>query len=283
MIVLQGTTYAAQLVAGTDLTGSTVSCTVTAPDGTTATYSTTAQTVTITTSTATANIPATQVGTYLIVWTLSGLISGGQSDQFTVEAPTLSLVSLAELKPTLRIQASDSSQDELLRLYMEGARSVVENITGALLPSVRTQVFPGRTSVIVLPERWVSAVTSVLESNGPTTVTLTEQTFGTAATGYSYLWDRSTNILTRSTTWGSSLFAALVSVTYTAGLTTIPADIRIAASELIKHWYQKMLPFRAGTPFGSAGGDDATVVGNYLVPNAVMELLEPWRRPPGIA
>ena len=33
MSVLQGTVYAAELVAGTDLTGSTVTCTVTATTG----------------------------------------------------------------------------------------------------------------------------------------------------------------------------------------------------------------------------------------------------------
>lgn len=277
---LLGAPYAATLVSGADLTGSTVTCTVTAPDGSTASAS-----PTVSGSTATVTIVPAQVGTYLLVWAISGLVSGGQTDQFTVEAPTLDLVSLSEVRSELNINLSDTSKDVKLREWMRAATGVVENVTGAILPKTRTDIFPGRCRTIVLPERWVAAVTSVQEANGASTVVLTEQTFGTAGNGYSYTWDRVTNALSRVSGYGPSMFGPLVSVTYTAGLTTIPADIRVAAAELIKHWNAKAQPVRSGgpTPYGSAAGDDGVMVGNYMVPNAVMELLEPYRRPPGVA
>jgi hypothetical protein len=173
---LLGVPYAATLVSGTDLTAATVTCTVTAPDGTVGT-----PTVTIAGTTATAVVVPAQVGTYLLTWAVTGAVTGGQTDQFTVEAPTLDLVSLSEVKSELNINPTDTSKDAKLREWMRAATGVVENVTGAILPAPRTTSSPagaGRSSSRnggcrrSRPCRWRAAATTLL----------TEQTFGATGT-----------------------------------------------------------------------------------------------------
>jgi hypothetical protein len=224
-------------------------------------------------------VPAVLVGTYLLVWSVTGALAGAVQDQFSVTAPTIDLISLSDLRDDLHI--SDTSKDAKLRRWMRAAGEVVENVTGAIRPATRVETFGGNVDSVVLAERWVSKLTSVTETNGATSVLLTEQPAGVVGTGYGYVWDRTSNTIHRA----GRRFARTVTVTYVAGLTVIPEDIQLATSRLIGHWYRKNEnPFRGGGGFGGSSGDDAmNLPGNYMVPNEVMELLEPWRRPPGVA
>lgn len=276
MTVLQGAVYPAQMTAEADLTGSTVTLTVTAPDGTT-----TSPAVTTAAAVASANVPASLVGTYLLVWSVTGALAGAVQDQFSVVAPTIDLISLSDLRDDLHI--GDTSKDVKLRRWIRAAGEVVENVTGAIRPVTRVETFHNAAGALVLAERWVSKIVSVVEATGNTSLALVEQTPGTVVNGAAYTWDRATNTLTR-TGWSGGRFARTVTVTYVAGLTVIPEDIQLATSRLIGHWYRKNEnPFRGGG-FGGSNGDDAiNMPGNYMVPNEVMELLEPWRRPPGVA
>ena len=289
MSVLQGTTFAAEVIDpdGTDLSSATITCTVTAPDLTTATYSTDASTVTVTGSKATANVPAVQVGTYLLVWSLSGTVSGSVADQFTVEAASIDLLSLTDLKDELNLSATDFSKDAKLRRWLKSATKVVENVTGPVAAQATVEYFDGDVASVVLASRWVSAIGSVVETWGATNYTLTEQPLGASVDAFGYTWDRATNTITRRVYGGApALFQPgirTVKVAYTAGMLTVPDDIQLAAARLIGHWYRKNeVAFRTSA-FNAQGGDDAfNLPGNYMVPNEVMELLEPWRRPPGI-
>lgn len=283
MLVLQGTVYAAQLVAGSDLTGATVTATVTAPDLTSSTY--TAGQVTIAGFTATVNVPASQVGTYLIVWSISGTVSGGMQDQFTVRAAQLELISITDLRNHLNI--ADTSKDDKLRDMLPAAGDLIENVTGVIRPTTVTEVFDGGASTLLLSAHHVTSVTSVTEWLGTTAQVLTAQTAADPSDGYGYMWNRAVNTITRRSYQGwVGHFAAgtqSVQVVYIAGMATIPGDIQLACARLISHWYRKNeSPFRAGSFTGTA--DDAvSMPGNYMLPNEVMELLEPYRRPPGVA
>jgi hypothetical protein len=281
--VLQGSVYPAQLIAGSDLTGATVSCTVTAPDLTVASYSTTAGTVTIAGTLATANVPAALVGTYLLVWAVSGTQTGTQQDQFSCDAPTADLISLSDLREELNLNST--VKDEKLRRWLRAANGVIENITGPIRPYPQTDYFDGGTESVVLMARWVSSITSVKENWAGTDYALTEQPVGASTSGYGYTFDRDTNTLVRRLTGGApTMFypgVRNVAVSYIGGLSTIPEDIQLATAELIRHWYAKSQPVRSG-PFGAAQGDEMSMGLNYMVPNAVQELLAEWRRPPGI-
>lgn len=280
MAIIQGGAYSATYVAASSLTGSTAVLTVTGPDG-----STTSPTVTISGSTAGASIPATLVGSYLLVWTIQGAISDAVQDQFSVVAAGLDLVDLAYIRDELNIAATDLTKNAKLRRWSKSATFVVENITGPLLPAPRVDVFDGGASFVILPYRWVKAITSIVETRGVTNYTLTEQPLGTSINGFGYTWDRNTNKIIRRAMGAESIFPPgpnVIAVTYTLGMQSIPEDIQHAAAELVKHWYRKSeVPFRGA--FSAQPADDVGMasVGNYLVPNAVMELLEPWRKRPG--
>lgn len=279
MSVLQGSVYVAELVADSDLSTATVTCTVTAPNGTITT-----PTVTVTGTVATAPVPATLPGVYLIVWVSSGAVVGATQDQFTCVAARADLISLPDLKDELNIRATDTTLDPKLRRWLRAATSVVENITGPILPYPQTDYFDGGTTTVVLMARWVSTVNSVAENWAGTDYLLTEQPVGASVNGFGYTWDRDTNTIIRRTSGGIPVpfqgGLRTVAVSYTGGLLTVPEDLQIAAAELIKHWYRKSQPFRSG-PFGADTGE-GEFVGNYLVPNSVLELVTPWRRPPGI-
>lgn len=284
MSVLQGSVYVAELVSDSDLAGATVSCTVTAPDLTLSTPA-----VTVVGPVASAPIPATLVGTYLIVWSVSGSVVGGQQDQFSCKPAVADLISLPDMKEELNIRATDTSKDGQLRRWLSAVNTVVENVTGPIRPYPQTDYFDGGTEFVVLMARWVSAITGVTENTGGTDYPLTEQPVGASVSSYGYTWDRDTNtVVRRAAGGGVQLFTPgfrNVAVSYTGGLRVIPEDIQLGAVEIVRHWYAKSRQDRTTTYGGSYGagqGDDGMMVGNYMVPNAAMELLSPWARPPGI-
>lgn len=292
MAVLQGSVYVADLVGDSDLSSATVVCTVTAPDGTVAPYTPTFSAGDSTKPTiknvATVAILAAQLGDHLVVWGASGGVIGAQQDQFTVEAPSLNFMSLPDLKDRLHLKATDSSKDAYLRECLRAATGVVENITGPILPRTMVEHFDGGQTSIVLSAERVSTVTSVSETYGPIQHVLTEQPLGASVDAYGFTWDRATGVLVRRGAGGSlGRFASgvgNVAVTYRAGFATIPADVARATAVLIGHWFQKdTVAYRSPGPYGAQGGDDTVMVGNYEVPNAVLELLEPLRRMPSIA
>lgn len=281
MSIFLGSAYAASYVVPGTIAGTTVTLTITAPDGTVTTPTVNQA------STSMASVPASQVGIYLLVWSASGAVTDISQDQFACISPTIDLVSLSDVRDSLNIASIDHTTDAKLRRYLKSATTVIENITGPILPATRTDVFDGDSTFVILPYRWVKSISDVHETRGITNYTLTEQPLGSSTSAFAYTWDKTINKIVRRAYGGATaLFAPgvnTVSVTYTVGMTSIPDDIQMAAAELIKHWYRKNeQPFRGAFSAQPADTFDQVMVGNYLVPNAVMELLEPWRRRPGI-
>jgi hypothetical protein len=282
--VLQGGSYAATYaIPGGVVAGSTVTLSVTAPDGTTMTPAVTQGAV------STASVPAAQIGVYLLVWTAAGAVSDVETDQFTVLAPGLGLISLSDLRDQLNISPTDPTGTAKLRRYTMSATAVVENITGPILPAPQTRIFPGGSSFVILPHRWVKSVTTVQEFWGGMTIyTLTNQQPGSGPlTGFGYTWDPVETKIVRVSGGYECNFKPgqnAVIVNYVAGMATIPPDITDASGELIRHWWAHgQQPYRGA--FQATPGDDdggtVTVMG-YSVPNRVVEMLNPYRKRPGI-
>lgn len=281
MSVIQGDVYAASYTAPA---AATVVLTVTAPDGTTSTPSV----VTTAAPVYTAMVPATQVGAYLLVWAASGAATDVFTDQFTVTAASLALISYADLVDQLNISATDTTTTARLRRFIQSATDVVQNITGPVLPSPQVRYFDGGVSAVTLPHKWVKSITSVVEWwGGLTTYTLTEQTPGSSIGSYNYLWDRATNKISRLIGGFPTVYFPIqnaVTVSYVAGMTTIPQDITDATGELIRHWWQHGQQPRS-VSFTNPGSDDDTgtiTVMGYAVPNRVVEMLNPYARRPAI-
>jgi hypothetical protein len=256
---------------------------VTAPDGTTSTPAVTQGAV------STATVPATQVGAYLLVWSATGTVTDVQTDQFTVLAPSLGLISLSDLRDQLNISVVDTTATAKLRRFIQSATAVVENITGPILPSPQTRYFAGGCSFVILPHRWVKSITTVQEFWGGTTIyTLANQQPGTGPlTGFAYTWDPVTTKIVRVSAGYETDFKPgqnAVIVNYVAGMATIPQDITDATGELIRHWWAHgQQPYRGAFQATTADDDGGTItVMGYSVPNRVNEMLNPYRKRPGI-
>lgn len=279
MTVIQGAVYSASYVGASG--GTSAVLTVTAPDSTTTSPATSGAAGAFT-----ANVPAALVGVYLLVWTVTGAGTDVQVDQFTVTAPTLQLMSLSDLKDQLNVSVTDTSGTAKLRRFIQSAGDVVKNITGPILPETRNYTVDGGGVFLVLPQRWVISMVSLIETITIVNYTLTEQPLGSSINNYGYTWDRPVGKITRRGGGGTAMPFAPgvmnVSATYIAGMPTIPQDITDAAGELIRHWWANgQQPWRSAF---SPSGDDAgsQPIMGYAIPNRVIEMLTPYRSNPGI-
>jgi hypothetical protein len=282
MSTLQGDIYAASYTAPV---AATVVLTVTAPDGTTSTPAV----VTTSAPTYTSTVPGTQVGAYLLVWVASGTTVDVFTDQFTVVAPLLQLISMADLKEQLNISSTDSTSTARLRRFIQTAGDVVENITGPMRGQSIAEYYDGGNSSIVLRARWVQSITSITETIGTTTFTLTEQPLPAGSfTQYGYTWDRITHTIIRRFNGITGYFPSgnkNVAITYKQGLNPLPQAISDAAGELIRHWWENGQQPSA-LSFTTAGLNDDTGTVNsagYWIPNRVNELLAPYAQGPSAA
>jgi hypothetical protein len=281
MSILQGDIYSASYTAPL---AATVVLTVTAPDGTTSTPTVVTTAAPVYTST----VPAVQVGVYLLTWVASGAVVDVYVDQFSVAAPTRSLISLGDLRDQLNISATDTTATAKLLRFMQSATDVIQNITGPLMGQSRTDYFDGNRETVVLMVRWVQSITTITETLGTTTFTLTEQPLGAGgATQFGYTWDRNTHKITRRANGLTSCFPdgdGNVAVTYKQGINPLPQDITDATGELIRHWWQNGQQPRSVSFTNPGQNDDAGAVGSigYWVPNRVNELLAPYALGPVI-
>ena len=282
MSVYQGATYsAAYSIPGGVITGSTVTLTVTAPDGSLTTP------VVAQGQLSTASVPAAQVGAYLLVWSTTGTVTDVLPDQFTVTAASLGLISFSDLRDQINVSPTDTTGTAKLRRFIQSATDVAQNITGPILPTPKQIIYPGGTTYVILPERYVKSLTLVQEFWGGTTLyTLTPYTLGVPPlSAFAYVWDPSLNKIMRFSAGFETQFKpgiAAVIVNYVAGMSTIPQDITDATGELIRHWWANgQQPWRAAF---QPGGDDTGFqpVMGYAIPNRVVEMLMPYKKKPGI-
>lgn len=240
-------------------------------------------------------------GSYLVEWHYT--LSGGQTGTFPVDGykellveedlvtPTLvgRLVNLGDAKAHLNIASTDRSHDaEILRM-LDGITPVVEFLTGPILQRrYVNETYDGGTSRIVLRHRPIVSVESVTEYRGPIAYGLQQIATPDEGTIYSYMWDPMGEIVRRTVGGGITSFPAgfrQVWVTYTAGYTSVPQNVRLGTLELLRVNYQQTQ--QGGRPqYGSGSGADDLVgysVLGFFVPNRVRELLAPSRRAPSIA
>lgn len=179
------------------------------------------------------------------------------------------LITLAEARSSLGWAASDTANDSDLERYVEAATPVIENITGPLVARTETFKFDGGFRAVVLPVRFAT-VTSVVESG----VTVTD-----------YVAEPDAGLIAAGTTTSPREFESghqNIVVTVTTGAATVPANVKLAARELVRHWWQQG---RQGNRpgFGNDMPADGGVPMGFAVPKRVLELLEPSPRLAGFA
>lgn len=160
------------------------------------------------------------------------------------------VVTLAEAQAYLNITVS--TYDFELAGFITAASRLWTQRVGPVNSTAYDETYDGGRTRIVLRRAPVLTVTSVVESWGAISYTLTES-YGT----WSYSLDHSTGLLTRRTMGTAVPFAPgqrNVEVSYTAGYATPPADIKHAVLLLILHLWETQ---RGGARrIGQGGTDD---------------------------
>jgi len=176
------------------------------------------------------------------------------------------IVSIDDARNALSMPLNvDPSTLDDLRLYVAAATPVIEDICGPVIVKSVTQTVEKGWSYAALYER-VSTLTSVI--NADLTVVPAD----------SYTFEIGPGLLTFN-----SPTTQRVTITYTTGAAIIPQNVRLAARELIRHWWQigrqGMRSQNNNLPITA----DAWTPSGFAVPRRVIELCEPSKKIGGFA
>lgn len=246
---------------GTLTTPATISCTITLPDGTSASVT---PTLTGTGQYSAEYAPAT-AGQHLVRWVSTSPASAHNDGFIVIDPGAMSILSLADAKAMLNI-TSTASDEELRETILE-AVDIAERKTGRKFRrTTHTDSYDGgRGAHLVLRHQPVVSVTSVTES-------------GTAlAAGTDYVADLTDGILVRGQSTATGWWAGgnqNVTVVYVSGETSLTA--RRLVKELTRHLWRTQ---RGASPM-AMGGEDTFVAGaNNIYTYRVLELIETLRLP----
>jgi hypothetical protein len=241
--------------------------TITLPDSTTVTVSPVTPT---STGTYTYDYTTAQAGRHTVRWVASGINAGAYTDSFDVrEAAPAAILSLADAKRHLN--KTSTSDDDEIRSWVESITAGIEGLCGTVVVRSFTERHDfRRAGTIVLRRTPALTLTSAVPVlTGGTTYEVADLDL-----------DGETGIVQRLD--GGVLYGPL-RFTYTAGRRIVPAAMTSAARIILQHlWRTQQGP---GRP--QRGTDDYDVSEpvqgfGYAIPNRALQLLEPYRLPPGV-
>jgi hypothetical protein len=183
----------------------------------------------------------------------------------------MALLTLDEAKAQLDIETT--GHDTELTAYINALTAVIERFVGPVENRSVSEVIEGRSTTLCLTHVPVVSLTSIVPVLSS----------GTAIDIGDVHVDNATGIVRRLD--GASFYGGLWTWTYMAGRGTVPPTIQLAAAMLLQHLWR--------TQYGAArgavgGGDDVSVTEpiagfGYAIPYRVLQLLEPYKVPPGVA
>lgn len=184
----------------------------------------------------------------------------------------MALLTLAEAKAQLDIDGT--SEDAELQVYVDALTAAIERHVGPVETREFAETIEGRGASLCLSNIPAVALVSVV----PAVET------GDALDVADLVLDGATGIVRYR---GGSFTGTLWRVTYTAGRGTVPATINLAARILLQHLWRTQYGASRGLS-SVGGGDDFNVTEptpgwGYAIPNRVLQLLEPYKVPPGVA
>ncbi|MCX5201047.1 hypothetical protein OG897_06170 [Streptomyces sp. NBC_00237] len=253
--------------AGALANAGSMAVTIALPDGTSSTISPVGP---VSTGTYAYDYPTVQAGRHTVRWIATGVCAGAYTDSFDVrEAMPPGILSLADAKKHLN--KTRPSDDDEIRSWVESITAGIESLCGPVIVRTvveRHDVRRARTLALrTTPVLTLTAVDPLLSSGAVTDVVDLDI-------------DPDTGVVRRLD--GGAL-SGPVKVTYTAGRRVIPAALTSAARIILQHlWRTQQGP---GRP--QAGGDDYSVSEpiagfGYAIPNRALQLMEPYRLPPGV-
>lgn len=252
----------------------TVTLTLTLPDGTTLTSPAGVTVTNPSTGIYRASYETVQAGRHTARWVADGNNCDGAYEQaWDVESSTGGLVSVDDALAHLGSPSLSSAQLEQLRATILAATRVCGSYIGRQLArESATETYSGGTGAIALRRTPVISVTTVVESG--TTLAATDWVLDTVG------W-----LLHRGSTTSASRWAtgrANVAVTYVAGYSNPPADLRLAVLREVEHLWQRTQ--QAPHPALAAESFDEFMIRDQFasIPAPVRYMLDPHKSP-GIA
>lgn len=251
----------------------TVVCTITLPDGSTATPTVTNS------ATGVYDVDYTppMYGRYATRWVATGTNASAYADEFTVRDYTeLGIVSLDDVKSHLNIPATTTTHDEEIRRFIDAASDLAENYVGCVLgrKSYVNEKYSGNTDIIRLRNPRAISITSVYEN-------------GVLLDPAAYILDYTGQRITRVTTGslgGPNYFgmwapgAENIVISYVAGFTNPPPSAKQGVLEIIRHLWQTQRGPSSVIGRGQSG-DEFYSTPTYSLPRRAMELLDPVSLP----
>ncbi|MCP9209285.1 head-tail connector protein [Streptomyces cucumeris] len=182
----------------------------------------------------------------------------------------MALLTLNEAKAQLNI--TTATHDAELQAYVEAVTAMVEWYVGPVEPRTVTETVNGRGLTLALAQIPVVSLTSI------TPLLLGGLVLDVA----DLVLDNENGIIRRVT--GDPFCGGPWEAVYAVGRGTIPPTLNLAGRMLVQHLWQT----QQGPGRPSLGGDDFDVNQpvpgfGYAVPNRVLQLLQPYRLPPGVA
>jgi uncharacterized phiE125 gp8 family phage protein len=236
----------------------TVVCTVTLPDGTTATPDVT----NVSTGVYDAPYTPTMLGRYLHLWASTGTNKAALPEAFLVNG-LAGLCSLQDFKEYLNV--TSTANDEELRRFLLSASDLAERVTGrALRRTAYSETYDGGRRAILLRHAPVLSVASV-SVNGTATTDYTLDTDG-------ILYAGGTSSTSSAWSWGTQN----VAVTYTAGEQVPPPAAVDLVLELGRHMWRTQ---RGAMPSAMGSGDDYVPGAAYALTYRARELADALRLP----
>lgn len=205
-----------------------------------------------------------QAGVHHVRWVATAPNAAAFSDVFDVEPADGAFISLSDTKNHLRMDPERTEDDEALRWFIGAACQVIEDRMGHITPVAAVADMSARRGVIVLPDRPVISVLSVVRLPGGEAVPLADALAGTAG----YKLKSSEGVLLVPAWCGD------VRVTTRVGRSPLPQNFRLAGLDLVKHlWQGSQHNNGGGRPM--LGGSDviAASIKPFALPYRVMELL----------
>jgi uncharacterized phiE125 gp8 family phage protein len=205
------------------------------------------------------------------------------------------IVTLAEAKAHLRYPTSNTSDDAALAGFIDAASDVIDTECNIVVPQQFEESYDGGSTELWLYHFPIISVELVRESWGMTSYDLTQvdSSASAMAGNFSYSIDEpeTGQLLRRSAGNVNIPFQAgkgNIKVVYVAGRNSVPGTVRLAALELIAHWWQGSQQ-RSGSgslprAYDGVNTDFSRALAitpvNAGVPYRIIEMLKPFRRLP---
>lgn len=210
--------------------------------------------------------------------------------------PITQIVSLADVRAHLRYPAADTVDDVAIQGFIDAASDVIDFECNIVVPQQFDESYDGGNFLIWTYHVPIISIELVQEGWGWTNYNLAyiEVNSPTTSNMFAYSIDEpSTGQISRRSGGNVSIpfmrGESNVRINYTAGRTSIPGAIRLAALELIAHWWQNSQQRHGSGAMGEYSYDSTNVdftrttgmsAINQGVPYRILELLKPYRRFP---